>query len=468
MRIEAWLSHDLHPPSRDRKVDGNMSNSPRPSQEETGSRVTAPIPPQLVEQELERVLSSPTFAQSQRLIRFLRFIVEHYLKNEADQLKEYRLGVSVFDRNESYDPRTDPIVRVEASRLRTKLREYYDSEGKDNPIQIEMPKGSYAPVVVLRSSHLQTAPEHWRLRENGRLLMLLVTVVSLSLAGYSYFRYREARQELQRRQQVEPLAPEFRAFWSRFLTPGVETSVVFGSPIFFASPDHSLFLRPYDINEPHGLESNPTFQRLRERFGNLAGPRYDYALLGEMLAVSRLTDFFARGGGSVTALPSYKTTWDAIQNGNIILLGAPRMNHLLRHFPRPLDFEWDENDNIRNRKPRPSEPEIYLARFHEGFHDRPRDAQVSAHTYAIVASLPGLRPNREMLLVSVHGGPGLWEAVDHLTRPETMRSLAEQLQFPTAQHAHFQMLLRIYVDRGIPIRTEYVTHHTFEAPADGF
>jgi len=445
------------------------TKDPRPLQKESGgdTATPAPIPAHLIQQQLDRMLSSPTFSQSQRLVRFLRFVVEQYLKNEADQLKEYRLGVTVFDRDDAYDPRTDPIVRVEASRLRTKLREYYDSEGKDDPILIEMPKGSYAPTVVMRIAPPEAppAPVQYSRRPFERTLLILLSLVSvlaIALAGYFYLQYREAGRHLRSASAVEALDPELQPVWARFLTPGVETYVVFGSPIFLASPDHSLFLRPYGIKEAQGLESSPTFQDLQQRFGVLTGPRYDYALLGEVLAVHRLTDFLVRRGGRLSALPSYKTTWDAIQNGNIILLGAPRMNHLLRHFPRSLEFEWDAEENIRNRNPRPGEEKIYTARYHEGFFDRQNNPEVTlnAHTYAIVAFLPGLRPNREILLVSVHGGPGLWESVDHLTRPETLRPLVQQLQLSkSGVNQHFQMLLRVYVDRGIPIRTEYVTHH---------
>lgn len=448
-----------------------MSKMPHPSggsETDANKSGLVKIPAQAVQEELDKILNSSTFAQSQRLIRFLRFIVEQLLKNEADQLKEYRLGVSVFDRDESYDPRTDPIVRVEASRLRTKLREYYDLEGKDDPVFIEMPKGSYAPIVAMRTvkSEAAAVPASAAVERPGTMrpiliaLLILLCLVPSGVALYFYLENRHIRQELLTRKQVESAAPEFRPIWSRFLTPGVDTYVVFGSPLFFASPDHRLFVRSYDIGEAQGLESNSTFQQLRQRFGTLTGPRYDYALLGEVLAINRLTDFMVRSGGSLTVLPAYKTTWDAIQTGNIILLGAPRMNHLLRHFPRQLDFEWDSEENIRNRRPQPGESVVYAAKYHEGFFDRQPDAQVNAQTYAIVACLPGLRPNREILLVSVHGGPGLWEAVDFLTRRETLRSLLTQLRLSdSGEKQYFQMLLRIYVDRGIPIRTEYVTHH---------
>ena len=77
-----------------------------------------------VRQQLDRILASDLFANADRLSRFLRYVVERTLAGEGDQLKEYAVGVGVFDRGEQYDPRVDSIVRVEASRLRTKIDEY--------------------------------------------------------------------------------------------------------------------------------------------------------------------------------------------------------------------------------------------------------------------------------------------------------------------------------------------------------
>src|SRR5215510_7133587 len=79
-----------------------------------------------VQAELEKIVASQTFANSERMTRFLRFTVEQTLQGRGDQIKEYLLGLEVFDRNQSYDPRIDPIVRVEAGRLRSKLSEYYE------------------------------------------------------------------------------------------------------------------------------------------------------------------------------------------------------------------------------------------------------------------------------------------------------------------------------------------------------
>lgn len=86
-------------------------------------------------------------ARSERLARFLEFTVAETMAGNAAQIKEFVLGVEVFGRTPDYDPRLDPIVRVEARRLRMKLRKYYDTEGSEDRIRIEYPKGSYVPAI---------------------------------------------------------------------------------------------------------------------------------------------------------------------------------------------------------------------------------------------------------------------------------------------------------------------------------
>lgn len=93
---------------------------------------------------LARILSSPIFVQAERQQRFLRYVVAETLAGHADRLKGYTIGVEVFDREQSFDPTIDAIVRVEAARLRAKLREYYDGEGRNDPVRLELPKGKYA------------------------------------------------------------------------------------------------------------------------------------------------------------------------------------------------------------------------------------------------------------------------------------------------------------------------------------
>jgi len=103
-----------------------------------------------VQMQLDKILASRAFFRSERMIRFLRYAVEQAAKGQGDKLKEDTLGVEVFDRRESYDPRIDAVVRVEARRVRAKLEEYYETEGRQDRVLIELPKGSYVPVFRRR------------------------------------------------------------------------------------------------------------------------------------------------------------------------------------------------------------------------------------------------------------------------------------------------------------------------------
>ncbi|MEJ7605143.1 MAG: hypothetical protein WKF37_02505 [Bryobacteraceae bacterium] len=91
-------------------------------------------PDATIRDQLDRMLKSGTFAQAPMLSRLLRYVVEQTLAGKADGLKEYPVGVEVFDRGQSFDPRTDTIVRVQARRLRSRLEEYYKvGRGRSHP-----------------------------------------------------------------------------------------------------------------------------------------------------------------------------------------------------------------------------------------------------------------------------------------------------------------------------------------------
>jgi TolB-like protein/Flp pilus assembly protein TadD len=99
---------------------------------------------------LDKILASPGFANAERLTRFLRYTVEETLNGQTDKLKESLLGIDVFGRKPSYDPRVDAVVRTEAVKLRARLRDYYESEGREDEIIIDLPKGGYVPAFRFR------------------------------------------------------------------------------------------------------------------------------------------------------------------------------------------------------------------------------------------------------------------------------------------------------------------------------
>ena len=106
------------------------------------------MPPDDVRAALSRISASAAFKNSDRMVRFLTFVVEKSLAGQEGELKEYLLGTEVFDRSESFDPKADTIVRVEARRLRRKLKEYYDGEGAAERVRIDVPGPGYIPVIT--------------------------------------------------------------------------------------------------------------------------------------------------------------------------------------------------------------------------------------------------------------------------------------------------------------------------------
>ena len=114
---------------------------------------------QEVRAELDRLLRSTLFLQSDRLARFLRFAIENALAGNTDLLKEYVIGTEVYDRKPPYHPSQDSIVRTEARRLRAKLKEYYESEGKRDPVFIYFRPGTYVPLFRRNESIAAVSPD---------------------------------------------------------------------------------------------------------------------------------------------------------------------------------------------------------------------------------------------------------------------------------------------------------------------
>ena len=129
---------------------------PAPEDASQGDRLSPSA--EAVRQELERVLASPDFVASDRLKEFLRFVVEEALAGRGDRLHAYPIALEVLGRDASFDPQTDPVVRMEAGRLRRRLERYYFGAGQSDPVRIDIPKGGYAPTFTGHLGERARAP----------------------------------------------------------------------------------------------------------------------------------------------------------------------------------------------------------------------------------------------------------------------------------------------------------------------
>ena len=144
------------------------------------------LTPEAIQTEVERILASEKFARSKRLRTLLRFTVAQTLQGNADMLKEYVIGTEVLKKPDSYDPRSDSLVRVLASRLRVKLKEYYSDGGSEDPLVIEFPKGKYVPKFQRRDQLLSDVERKLRARNaysQGRFLATRLTDAALGEAA---------------------------------------------------------------------------------------------------------------------------------------------------------------------------------------------------------------------------------------------------------------------------------------------
>ncbi len=155
------------------------------------------VPAEAVRRQLDRLLASPTFANARKLSSFLAFAVAAYL--DGTEVKESIIGVEVYGREATYNPKTDSIVRAEATRLRSKLREYYETDGKQDQIRIDLPKGTYRVVVEFASEQgmdrtpLSAGPlperpaagrRRWALAGAAGLILLIALAVALLEWGH--------------------------------------------------------------------------------------------------------------------------------------------------------------------------------------------------------------------------------------------------------------------------------------------
>jgi len=147
-----------------------------------------------VRAQLDRLLASPDLDAPARARRFLRYVVEETLAGRADRIKAYTIGTEVFERSSDFDAQGDPVVRIEAGRLRRALERYYLSDGRSDPVVVTIPKGAYVPHFAWRTPHaaddaIPVAAPTWTAaaappwRRNWALWLGAAAVVAAFLAG---------------------------------------------------------------------------------------------------------------------------------------------------------------------------------------------------------------------------------------------------------------------------------------------
>jgi Tol biopolymer transport system component len=197
-----------------------------------------------VRAQLDRILASAAFAEADRAGRFLRFVVESTLDGRVREVKESVIGIEVLGRDSSFDPRTDPIVRVEAGRLRARLGSYYQTEGNGDPVLIVLPKGGYVPEF----SERQSPEPPQKTTHHPAVLLVAGALLGFAAAALALFYFRPTPDPggLQR---LSILPPRGAAIESSVISPD-------GRRIAFTAVSDgkkTLWVRDLDSLEPKAL-----------------------------------------------------------------------------------------------------------------------------------------------------------------------------------------------------------------------
>ena len=377
-------------------------------------------------QQAERILHSTEFAGAELLRNLLSFLVKRAVEKPGEAAKEYEVAREVLGRAEHFDPRLDSAVRVNTARLRSKLSAYYVSEGAADRVVIEIPKGAYQLSWHYRD---EGTPAGKPKKERRRRWQW----VAAAFAAGALLGATAVQTWLASRSRNVP-AP-LMAFWRPFLESPQEPLAVFSNPRFAGSVITGLHYFREGIDAPG--EMNDT-----------------YSGTGTVMAAHELTKLFSLMGHSIRLKRAELLTWDEAKNTNVVFLGSPASNSRVRELAPLQEFAF---------KSALSEPALGMAGF-TNLHPRPGDeaiyltpAKPYTSDYAIVAMLPGLKPERRVLLLAGTNTYGLQAAADFICRADLVGNLLSRLGVrDPGRIPDFEALLHVKVNGGVPIEPRLV------------
>ncbi len=420
--------------------------------------------------QVERVLHSATFRNAEVLRRLLKFIAEKSIAGETDQLKEYTLAVEVLGRPASYDPRLDSLVRIQIGRLRSKLADYYRTEGECDSIVLAIPKGHFKltwesrPVPQLAQPSSEPVPfpmpgittATWG---RSRFHIFAMSILAVWALGATILLWQEHRD-------VAPLhrawTPELQELWRPFLESKRPLIVAVSAPLFVGFQGVG-FYRDQNLNDWDEVASSPNVQAIRKVLHNPPMlPRYYYTGLGEMSASFRLGKLLGNSELEVATTWSSLVSWQQIVDDNVLFVGPPRVfGDQLSKLPVDLELVLRE-DGIHDLKAKPNQPALFVDNYpsiNAGQSTIPDDGVV----YALVSRLPGPLGSGYIQTFSSNHSPGTQGAVEFFTDPTFARQLLARLRQSDGHLPRFfQAVIKVTYRDAIPIEISDVTQRELQ------
>jgi hypothetical protein len=452
--------------------------------------------PQLLGEQIEKILRSNVFRNAPSLQRLLHFVTSKAAQDQSGQIKEYTIAAEVFGRGDNYDPKIDTTVRVEMRRLREKLRDYYETEGGRDPILIGIPKGRYLPTFEIRPESVPgyTSPEQpyaiapAAQRSEGQVseaelahqpivparlvrpMLILGVVASLCLVLLGFaLGVRWDENASQRRGGAAaavaprvglPLDPVVEEFWRGIL--GNEAAPVVGYPaaVFLIDETNDLFRFRRGASDARGTPVDPHLA-LQNASNPLliakAGTLYyedGYTGTGELEGIALLAPLFSAMNLQMALKRCNEITIDDLKKHNVVLLGSSFQNRAVAQLPSSGEFVFDNPEprrelwrgRIINLHPSNGEEAVYRT-------ERDPVTQVVKTDYALITVQQGVLPGRTVVILGGLDTTGSEGALQFVTSKSTLEQLFRRLKSLGAQAEQhrmpmFQALLRVELQNG--------------------
>jgi hypothetical protein len=453
-------------------------------------------------QALKRVLSSKHFAHAPMKRKFLRLTCDFHLSGRGAELNEYLIGREVFDRDDSYNPATDPIVRVGAHGVREKLALYYQKEGVDDEIRIEIPVGSYEPVFIRTNqapapqavdtaaaygaeAEIERQPagfftggdaepaDDGRPRAAGKrmLAVMQIAVAALAVAVIVLL-----VMVLGQRGKVESHAlavaknrDAHGVVWEPFLKSPEPTLLILSNPIVHravtgADPDPATQGAIALTAEQAMAFTSASGGRLplkQDKPLQLIPAFNMYTGIGEAIGVYRISSMLQAAGEQTLLKQSRSIGPEDLRDQDIILLGSVYSNQWSKPLSIKENFVYSTRGTIENLAPAQGEQSEYKAVFD----DR---SGILIEDYALITVTPGVTGQRTVMVLAGIYSEGTEAAADFVTNASYLNELNQRLRQLRGQSTppprYYQALLKVRVENSFPTKVSLLTVHELQEP----
>jgi hypothetical protein len=429
---------------------------------------------------VERIVASPQLKRAARLREFLLYVGQRSLKDGLEQIHEQEIGCKVFGRAADYDTSLDNIVRVNASELRKRIEDYFESDGASETLVLEIPRGSYKPVFRERSLEpalqLQTEPiavaepvaiavpapmaaepviQRPATAKFERRLLVVAAILVVAL-GAGCFALWNQNRTLRQSAIINnwQSTPVVASFWSGILSARQNTDILLADTSFALVEDitrHSIPLNDYlSRNYINKVQSTKLSQDRRLDLDMIM--RRNNGSLGDFRAAQRILALDP-GGKNFHMYSARDYTPALVNQDNLILIGARKSNPWVDLFAGNMNFkaEYDIDqaaDYIRNMTPAAGEQATYA----------PPPAP-STGGYCVVAYLPNPQQPGKVLIIAGTDSAATEGGGDFLTSEDQLSRFQRMLNVATLPY--FELVLKTSNLNGTPIDAKVVAYRTY-------